>query len=653
MTSSPDDFSFIYHFKYTKKTIENIGINPTISDFPNILLIYDDYLNDIKINGSKTKLLYMHTYIIDPDSTPNIFFNKTLIIINYIINKYLSLDVEILTQNEAINNYLVYCIYKTVFILYEYYYYIRELTNYYKKNASGTIDNFLLELNKTINSNIKSNKKRLYYNIIKNFYKDVLKIRNIFNDEIYFDPKIIENNYDIVKSLFTDDKNDDIYLKSILILIIKIKDDISINFSKIDTYITIPQYSGVCWYISILTAICYSDGSKDLIIKKFKNHKSLSNTELIFKKYITYIIKNITKNHKKYSNPITNDCEYLKMFKDNELTYLKNRYKEFFLEKEKILEKLTYYNLDEIIGCDDDYYYYYRYLVKKDIVDNKISDINHKIQVITININQLNIFLEEPNLSSADKKEGLETINLYKKEITKLNERIIELNNSLSSLNINDSIGNIFFGYLILNSLYKILGISTLYLFNDIRNSTNYYKQTAKIASIPDIIFINFFDSKHYLYDIYTEKYFDTIPNIGKLSKIDITEYDNIIIYNGYRYKLDFLLHRTDPEATCKKCAHCISGIHYKGEQYYYSSTNLQKKIKCDDDDNIMIPCSLIKQEWKPKLDEKQKTHFCLKECFYHEFKFDNNFKIEKDFSQDNMCFNLKFNYIYAYIKID
>jgi hypothetical protein len=107
----------------------------------------------------------------------------------------------------------------------------------------------------------------------------------------------------------------------------------------------------------------------------------------------------------------------------------------------------------------------------------------------------------------------------------------------------------------------------------------------------------------------------------------------------------------TDDKATCKNCGHCITGIHYKGEQYYYNSSYIQKEIKCDEDDKIRIPCSLIKQEWKPSRGNP-KSHFCLKKCFYEDVQYNYDFEIEKDFSKDNVCFNLETNFIYAYVKI-
>ena len=642
-----EEYSFICSFKETKKEIQNIGSNPMITEYPKILLIYDDFLNAIKLNSSEIKINFMKDYITANNS--NIFLHKILIILNNIIDKYLGLDIEIRANNIEINNYLIFCIYKTVFILYEYYYYITELTAFYnQKSHNEPVSNFLTELNKKITSDLVSTEERLYFNIVKNFYIDIL---NSSYDKAYLETSLIEANYETIIELYDKNKFDNnLYLKSIIILIIKINDEIKLKTSSLNSFITIPQYSGICWYISILTGMCYSDKSKDLIIEKLANPELLSTTDGIFKEFVEYIITKITRTNKKYSNPITNDCEYLKKFKENQYSYLEYRYKEFVLEKHEILKSLTFSNIDKIIGCDDDYYYYNIFLHKKIIVNNKIKTINDKKTKHNLVINKIKDILEIPNISEFDKNEALDTLDIYNEEIKKCNEEIEELNNSLCSLKVDDKLGNTFFGYLIINNLYKILGISTLYLFNDIRNANYYYKQLDKTTSPPDIIFINYFDSS--TNDLYKEDNLTKLPNITKLSKSNITtDDDNTIIYDHTKYKLDYLLHRTDTDATCKACSHCISGIHYEGEQYYYNSGTLYTKIKCGDDDNIKIPCSLIKQEWIPKLEEKNKTHFSLKECFYYEFKVDSSFKIEKDFSRDNICFNIKFNFIYAYVK--
>ena len=114
-----EEYSFICSFKETKKEIQNIGSNPMITEYPKILLIYDDFLNAIKLNSSEIKINFMKDYITANNS--NIFLHKILIILNNIIDKYLGLDIEIRANNIEINNYLIFCIYKTVFILYVYF----------------------------------------------------------------------------------------------------------------------------------------------------------------------------------------------------------------------------------------------------------------------------------------------------------------------------------------------------------------------------------------------------------------------------------------------------------------------------------------------------------------------------------------------------
>lgn len=80
-----DEYSFNCSYIDTKAIIKKIGLNPMITEYPNILLIYDDFLNAIKLNSSIKKINCIKDYIINPNSTPQYFFNKILIILNDIL----------------------------------------------------------------------------------------------------------------------------------------------------------------------------------------------------------------------------------------------------------------------------------------------------------------------------------------------------------------------------------------------------------------------------------------------------------------------------------------------------------------------------------------------------------------------------------------
>lgn len=89
-----------------------------------------------------------------------------------------------------------------------------------------------------------------------------------------------------------------------------------LKYNQLYDYITIPQYNEDCWFISMLTCMCYSDKSKNLILNKLEINKDsilqsiesvktvVSTKEDIDNQFITfiyYIILNITHNHATYS----------------------------------------------------------------------------------------------------------------------------------------------------------------------------------------------------------------------------------------------------------------------------------------------------------------------------------------------------------------
>lgn len=68
----------------------------------------------------------------------------------------------------------------------------------------------------------------------------------------------------IKKSEINTDNIEEKKLNKYWYLIIKnymILDKLSVS----NNYVTIPQYIGICWYVSILTGMCYSDASRNLI----------------------------------------------------------------------------------------------------------------------------------------------------------------------------------------------------------------------------------------------------------------------------------------------------------------------------------------------------------------------------------------------------
>jgi hypothetical protein len=200
--------------------------------------------------------------------------------------------------------------------------------------------------------------------------------------------------------------------------------------------------------------------------------------------------------------------------------------------------------------------------------------------------------------------------------------------------------------YSIIKFFYNFLKINCLYVY---KIDDDFYKIVDRNTDY-DIIIID------YTYVINNvEKIKRNVKNnTGKLldGMIEYLE-DKNIRYNGELYEIDYILHATDNNITCEECGHCISNIHYNGEEYYYNSSDSITKIQCVDT-RVKIPCSLIKQEWKSRMDSD--TCYKLPKCKYipeykHQ-KLDPYLKeIIKNSSEDNICFNRNVNMRVCYVR--
>ena len=558
--------------------LDSIDINNNIDIG---VFIVDKYLHHIKSGKTNDEFDIIINKLIITNITKNYF------------EKILEVYAKIKHTNLLINHYCLFFIYKIILLIFSYYHYIYYIYETYKKNKQVKFEKtyYLIIINDFIekfteNKRIDETNNLKIYNIIS------IKLDNIINKFPHY-----------TKNIYCS-----IILKYIDLLQQVYRLPISNNYKN--EYITIPQYMGNCWYISILTAFCYSDLSKKLILTKIGNdvmkNKLLSSTphksNKIFIETIDYIIKNITINYKKYGDEIKDNCINFTYLKENIMDYIYMKYYE--LKKNKELK----YILNKYIGTN-----IYNYKV-----------LNDKIQ-----------------------------INPNRKEIIK---NKLLTNDIIKKYNI--SVGaNITYGFFIINSLYNIFNITTLYLYDYI-DVSSYYRQNnieyepEKSINSPDIIFIH-------------KKEFIPEGNYTKIDKKKIIKVDkNIIIYNNSKYKLDFILHSTDPYNTCENCGHCISGIHYNGTQYYHDSSFTTSNIKCDST-NIQIPCPFIQQKWINDIynaekyliekDYKQLENICLfsmQKCF-HKLTNINAQNLNKNIIKEyKLCFNNLFNLIYGYIKI-
>ncbi len=201
---------------------------------------------------------------------------------------------------------------------------------------------------------------------------------------------------------------------------------------------------------------------------------------------------------------------------------------------------------------------------------------------------------------------------------------------------------------------YKRLSKSLMINYD--KKTYNSKKETDNIKKIikevPDVIILfhsgvneivndysNFY--KNYFSKIETEDIYDLNKYKCKISGID--KYEDIIDFNGHKYKLDSCIIDNYNKT---KIGHSITGITCKGNKYVYNGWT-RKTIdpalnNANMNDNYdYFPCSLMKFDW----DLKKSNDFCL-----------NPVKCKLDFvtNKKDLCFNFnKGNRILIYTRED
>ena len=611
----------------------------------NIVIIFNNYLDNININNhniiiKKLYELYKNNKEINKDDLTDLI--KRCIIFN--IRSLFSIETkctdEIIKSNSTIIYYLTYSIYKSIIILYTYEYYFEKITEYFSRSNPYNFNSFITylittndddksdkisekELNKTLDEildldydiKIKPNSctyeaeitiadlTNIYNKIIKKFLKKVINSTNStlsINDINKIGIAFITANPDQSTHktcLITINKTNGIYhvliIKTFLLL-----QKITVS----NNIITIPQYIGICWYVSMLTGICYSDASRKLILSKIDDLKDKLSTgieasETNFIKTVIYIIETITEPQLKYGDNINENCNIFKYFKNELPMFLHLKYNEITesLIRENGLNQRI--NDSEIAGSDDYYF-----------------------------INIINRILK----NNDQKKNLLE--NIYKNDT-------IPIPSNMTGLTI--------YGFGILNMLYKMLAIDSYYFLNI---ESQIYKKKLDSAIInPDIIIIQ--KLSQYSIDNYIK---------SSLFEEDITdkilftnENSETFTFNGNNYKLDYVLYAntaTNNECTREGCGHCISAINYHGEKYYYNSGNAEKNFNCDVE-SIRIPCTLNRQDWN--INNIKTPHFTINKCFYRNVDLSkNDIKIEKDIIDESQLYFDNDDIICVYVKV-
>lgn len=238
------------------------------------------------------------------------------------------------------HHYIQQFTYKIILLLYSYYFYINKIISYRHQDSSKPFYplNILILVDPDIETiPLENRRAKLYSIIISDFKSTILKIEETDNIEISIDDIII--NYAKIQP-----KTDNILLAEIYDLIKQltifygngIKQQ-SIYTTYADEYITIPQYLGNCWYISMLTCMCYSDASKKIILSKNKSRlftiaeSKANNSDKTFLEIIYFILA-ITKKYGKYGDyfDFNNEklCNIFLFFKNNLMKFIYEKYNE-------------------------------------------------------------------------------------------------------------------------------------------------------------------------------------------------------------------------------------------------------------------------------------------------------------------------------------
>jgi hypothetical protein len=498
-----------------------------------------------------------------------------------ILEKYMNIIIQYYNKNEKnnidIRTRFIYSILNGIIILFSYLYIENELLE-----KSINIDEYIKLLRK---STISFLLRTIDFNnyIIEKFI-NILGIDNIKTYNLVIIINILQHNSASLLSNFFKKFNKIFSLLLQIFRYINETDNLITN-----NYITIPQYEGICWFISFLTAICYSDESKKLLLNKYKtyNKYNIKNINMItfdenplitLNTFVYYIIRDITLPLKVYDpNQINENChifKYLKKLPSLFLIQLCNTFIQYYINKKnKTYDTLFNYN-ETLFKHNENFFTSF-------IKDNKL---NYKPITINNNINQIGIVMED---------------------------------------------------YTIINIFYKYLNIKPLYLF--LYKNKLYVQRNINITDTsvknPDIIIIHSITSMVQFYKL----------SIIEFSNTAIKYNSNNFTYNEQNYVLDYMILPDSSKYKCKECnaGHCISAIHYNNIEYLYNSSDTLITLNdCTSINDIRIPCSLIEFKWKSSIS----NDYCIKLDKCHFDNVNTNSKSFKTFCYEKngekiLCF--------------
>jgi hypothetical protein len=427
----------------------------------------------------------------------------------------------------------------------------------------------------------------------------IRKIDIISNDEKHkYLKKKLDNLWKEPKQNF---KEYELYYKigNLLYYIIDINGNYLEKLNE-NKYITIPIYSDSCWFISFLTGLTYSDKNKELLLGKlnhthelYKNINEIDKTtksNVILYSLVYYIIHTITKDHKKYSNDLSTNCEIFKNLK---------KLPEFFLNKS---------------GKE----------IKEELLNEKKIEISRLKKTKKRRLND-----EEMIKSIIGKKLREEKTNpdnyFYRKIIKNIKSH--SLYNSEN---------------LVLKKFYEILDIKCLFIY-DINSQIKAQNSDLENSHF-DIILVSKIKNPPIISSNYIQIDKDD-------HQFEITEDKLGIKFKENDYELDYILIPSDDKLQCYDCGHSLCALHYNNEEYYYDSRYIVTNLTCGSDE-IQLPCSLIKKKWTTTLRNEKKI-FCIDPCTMLDNYITHEMVEKKQITtrrSENLCYTYE-NIVYCYVK--
>lgn len=495
--------------------------------------------------------------------------------------------------------------------------------------TNDTTNNIIIEnyhYNKELHDNfLRINTDRrtdIYQSPFENFDKSIT-YDNIFNFyQTCYNNFYYNNDEFIINAL----SNKIIqYIKSLIVYSIS-RDDANIDEYK-QRFITIPQYHKICWFISTMTGICYSNLHKRILLKKTRPDNNYSN--FIYK--IIDTISSCKLTHKQ----LLEDCdnkevyELLHSFKNEPLEIIKSSFFEYIkTEKNRNINELANKVLKYLNNDDNSFNFDYNFELLVDILKNygKITN--------TTEQSKIKLIIGSLDITDFDNEYGFAgNFNDYRLGISPYHYYSIfkhiyfQINLTITYLKIKKDENN---------------EISTIYTIPD---DLYYDKETKteqpEIPEANDILILT-----EYFYDTEQEYMNKYTTNTNK-----ILSYNNekSVKYNGEIYVLDYILLHSDYTINSAITGHVISGVEINNEKYIYdSSFNI---TRYNNNEDIDVNCSFSKNNWNSNIFKNNKSTCIYYNylCNYLEDK-NNDLNVLRHLPyNDRMCYdNDKTHYIYV-----